>query len=243
MRKLVLSMLFLPLCHAAQAQSFFEIGVKGGGGASMLFNNNILQDNRINKTPNLAYSYGAKLGFDFNENYAIIAEYMFLQMNQNNDFNNFASVNIKRNIQINMIQVPILFRYNNEMGGYVEIGPRLGLTKSVQESGTAAADVTSKFEQNTYGAVLGFGNVLFATDNIYTTIGLRIDAGMTDLISAAGGKNTPAVYPITNADFTTNYTNYAVTIPISVQLMLELNWDLGYFARSKCKKRSGFILF
>ncbi|MCX6180310.1 MAG: outer membrane beta-barrel protein [Bacteroidetes bacterium] len=243
MRNLLLSILFLSVCQLVQAQSFFEIGVKGGAGVSMLLNENTLQDNRINKTPSYAYSYGFKAGFDFSPSYAIIGEYMWTQLNQNNNYNNNSSVNIKRNIQINAVNIPILFRYNSETGSYIEIGPRLGYRKSVLESGTTSSDITSKFEEKTYGAILGFGNVLFATDNIYGTLGIRFDTGISDLISNDGGKNTVHYYPMDYSDLTTTYAKYAATFPISVQLMFEVNWDLGYFARSKCKKRAGFIMF
>ncbi len=243
MRNLLLSILFLCVCQMAQAQSFFEIGLKGGGGTSMFINENTLQDNRISKTPSYAFSYGFKAGFDFSAEYAIIGEYMWDQANQNNTYKNASDAEVKRNIQINSVNIPILFRYNSDNGSYLEVGPRLGFRKTVLESGTASMDVTSKFEEKTYGAVFGFGSILFATDNIYSTIGIRFDTGLTDLISNAGGKGTTKYYPIDSPDFSTTYQKYAVTFPISVQLMLELNWDLGYFARSKCKKRAGFIMF
>ena len=243
MRNLLLSILFLFVCSTTRAQMFVEIGLKGGAGVSMLINENTLQDNRINKTPSYAYSYGAKFGIDFNERFAIIGEYMMGQINQNNDYNNTSSVNIKRNIQINAVSIPILFRYNSDQGSYLEVGPRLGYTKKVTQSGSSTSDISDKFENNTYGAILGFGTVLFATDNIYSTLGIRFDTGVTDMISLAGGKNTTTYYPMDNGDLVTNYQKYAATFPVSVQLMLELNWDLGYFAQSKCKKRAGFIMF
>lgn len=243
MRNLLLSILFLTLCQMAQAQMFFEIGAKGGAGVSMLINENTMQDNRITKTPGFAYTFGGKFGIDFNEKYALIGEYMIVQMNQNNNYNNTSNVNIKRNVQINAANIPILFRYNSDNGSYLEIGPRLGFTKSVVESGTASGDISAKFEEKTYGAMFGFGSILFATDNIYGTLGIRFDTGITDLISSAGGKNTTVYYPVDNSDISTNYQKYAATFPISVQAMLEFNWDLGYFGRSKCKKRAGFIMF
>ena len=243
MRNLLLSILFLCVCQAARAQMFFEVGLKGGGGVSMLINENTMQDNRINKTPSYAYSYGFKAGFDFSEEYAIIGEYIWTQLNQNNNYNNSSSAKIIKNIQLNAVNIPILFRYNSDNGSYLEIGPRLGYRKTVLESGTASSDISSKFEEKTYGAVFGFGSILFATDNIYGTLGIRFDTGVSDIISNAGGKNSTKYYPIDNADLTTNYAKYAGTFPISVQMMLELNWDLGYFARSKCKKRAGFIMF
>ncbi|MFM7022651.1 MAG: outer membrane beta-barrel protein [Flavobacteriales bacterium] len=243
MRNLFLSVLFFFVCQAAQGQMFFEVGLKGGAGVAMLLNENTMQDNRITKTPNYAYSYGFKAGFDFNEQYAIIGEYMWAQINQNNKYLDNSSSEIKKNIQVNTVNIPILFRYNSDNGSYLEVGPRLGFTKKVLQSGTTSTDITSKFEAKSYGAVFGFGSVLFATDNIYGTIGIRFDTGISDIISADGGKDKMKYYPIDDNNFTTSYSKYAATIPLSVQLMLEFNWDLGYFARSKCKKRSGFIMF
>ena len=82
--------------------------------------------------------------------------------------------------------------------------------------------------------VAGFGAYFMGTDNFGITTGLRISYGFSDIISNSG-KN------LLLPNFK-NYTTYTPSHPLSIQFIIEANFDFAYVAKAQCSRRK-LILF
>ena len=95
-----------------------------------------------------------------------------------------------------------------------------------------------------YAAVFGFGANMIGTEGLSLLMGFRFTYGVNDLISKEGGKSQNRYYPMNDSQYTTDYKSYKATNPLTVRFIVELNFDLGFFAKSKCGKgRKKFVTF
>lgn len=214
---------------------FFDLGLKGGVGVTWLYNKSVMNDNTVSYGESMSYTYGGKLSVNFNESHAISGEFLYGNLvSQTFKFNNGIS-DIARKITYHQYNIPVIYRKNGETGNYFEIGPQFSIVKTAtDEAGTNVAD---KFKSSYTNVLFGFGHYLFGAQSFYGTLGARFTFSPSDFITNAGGKDKTSFYP-TNL----TYTNYASTIPITAMLMFEITYDLGYFAKSKCKRRA-FMIF
>ncbi len=88
--------------------------------------------------------------------------------------------------KLNFIDIPILFKSISETGFYFEIGPKISLLGSVQDSFVSPEEedrpTTDKDIAGTmFSGVLGFGWFFDLNDNLKLGTGLRFNYGLNDL--------------------------------------------------------------
>jgi hypothetical protein len=222
---------------------WFDAGAKVQYGASGFYNAALANNSDYNYRIGTGYGYGGKLGINFGFNGLSIdvmrnTGSQLLERKVNGTFSGN-----NETIDWSSWDVYALFR-NAKNLGYFEIGPKISFLNSVEHTGVDGDTQPiseNDFNSNVVSGVLGFGVNFIGNDGAFSGIlGLRFEYGLTDLITDSGKINgaplrNPAVY--TNTDKSTNsHVAFA-------GLVFELNWGIGYFAKTRCGARSKFIRF
>ncbi|GLR16298.1 outer membrane beta-barrel protein [Portibacter lacus] len=222
---------------AQKVYLWLDAGVKGSYGPNMMVNADIL--NGFNYTPKIngSYSFGAKFGFNFGEYYALTVDGMYSQFKQQftykPDLSTQTAINEYRWSSIDLYP---LLRYNRSIN-YVEIGPRISWLRNARQANNTSGftDVTGDFNDISYSAILGFGWYAAGDDAFTAIIGVRLGYDLQDFVSEAGHANNQVDLGLVEGDASTN--------PAFVQLVFELNWGLGYYAKTVCGGRARFFRF
>ena len=241
MRKLLALLSCIFIFTAYHTQSWFDLGLKGGYGTSILMNNNIWDDSDYNHQISGAYSFGGKVGFNFNENHELTFDFMFNEFKQNFLYNQYDSISessplFKSSISYKSMSYIIMYRHNKD-GRYSEIGTSIESILNVSREDEI--DYFQGIERNDFiksqaNIVAGFGAYLMGSENFGITTGLRISYGLKDLISLSGqNKNLPTLK---------FYDTYNASHPLSIIFIIEANFDFAYIAKAQCSRRK-LILF
>ena len=122
---------------------------------------------------------------------------------------------------------------------YFEIGPQISTIKkavgSDNATNTTNADISGNLVKTYYSAVIGAGGILAGTENFRVILGFRVMYALSDIVSPQGQSNN---FPTGNT-----YSSYQKSNPLSAMMVMELNYDLGFFASSNCKKKKTSFLF
>jgi len=216
-------------------QVWFDLGVKGSYGLTMMSNKNIFDDREVDHKITGGYGYGVSLGTHFGDHQGILVEYMRSTGKQNFDEEGGATVQTN-NYEWSTNDVLLLYRYTG-YGAYFEIGPKLSFVSDVMNTyhDQPAMDVTNLFEDQWISGVVGFGSYLAGSDVFSLQIGLRLYYQFGDMINEAGqAANLPAYI---------EYDSYKETNLIGALLHLEFNYAFGRFAKESCRDRWKLILF
>jgi hypothetical protein len=244
MKKITLILSLFITAHLAMAQGgWLEAGLKGGYGVNFLINSNYYSDHSFSPKLSFGYMFGGKIGINFNESHAITVDVTSSAFEQKYNYSRISDsprTVYSGGVKFNTLDFLLMYRKASD-GGYIEIGPQYSMVSGVKMndggmSATPATDAASNMVKSYYAAAFGFGGYLVGTENFRVTIGFRATYGLTDIISSVGKQNA---FPVGYA-----YPSYKPTNPLTGMMILELNYDVGYFARSKCKKRKlRFLLF
>lgn len=234
-------------CNMLRAQngSWIEGGITGTGGIGMVTSKNIFNDQRaINSSIAPCYGVGLKLAVNINEYHEILFNPEYSVRDQKYAIK-IDSVSFKKDIKLKLIDFSLLYRYHNRDGGYVEIGPQLSMMNNVMENKDGDEnDVTSNFNKLYMSGVFGFGSNFIQSNAFTWTAGIRFNYSFTDLISGSGGSGSGISYPLNDVKHHKSYDSYTPTKVFSFTVHTEFNFDMGYFARSNCKrKRVSFLSF
>lgn len=239
-RNIILLLATLMTFHlnAQKVYLWLDAGVKAGYGQTMLVNMDILNNSAgISPKINGCYSVGGKFGVNFGEYYGITFDGMYSQYKNKYDYNFDQGVGVTSNeYKWSAIDFHPLFRYNRTIN-YIEIGPKFSFIQGVNQRNNSSTytDVTSDFNKTNVAGVFGFGWYAAGDEAFTAIIGLRLDYGLTDFVSSSGYDNNQIKLGLLEGNATTN--------PASVQLVFELNWGLGYYAKTVCGGRSRFYRF
>lgn len=225
-------------------QGWVDIGIKGGAGLSVMYNDNLWNDRGVDVKFKGGNTYGGKIGINFNNNRAITIDFMSSKIQQAYTFRT-PSGNFTINSAYKSFDIPLLYRYNSDYGSYMEVGGQMSMIKSLTETGrpTPYPSLDGMMVEKYYAAVFGFGSYVVGTNNLYLTMGFRMTYGFNDLIDQDGGFNQANYYPFLGSytpDFP--YESYKATNPFTFNFIMELNYDLGYIAKSNCN-REAIIFF
>lgn len=248
-----LAILFILFCgfNMSWAQGWVDVGLKGGWGPTFLFNQKVFDDSRYNHQITGRGTFGAKLGFNFNQNHEVTFDFMVGGMTQNFGYSmqldsSASSQTYTSSINYSSFDFLLLYRNNND-GKYFEIGPIISKIRSIERSdsfyfsGTDDSFGMDDINAAQYGISVGFGAYFMGTDNFGITGGLRISYMISDLINNA---NAPTQgYP-----FGQHYVTYSslsgsqaptesASHPLLVQLVFEANLDFAYMAKANCGRR------
>ena len=241
MRKVLTLTVIVFLTINSYAQSWMDIGIKGGWGLNFLYNKNVLDDTQINEKFSSGFSVGGKLGWNFDDFHEVTIDVMFYNFTQQYKYNVYDSVSkaspeFDRSINFAGLQFMLLYRHNND-GRYVEIGPSLATMTKLSMTDDIATnlptDIDKYMGKARMGFVFGFGGYVVGTDNFGITMGVRFNYDVSDAFTE-DSKNFPAMR---------TYSSYTPSHPLTAMLVLEANLDFAYMAKAKCKNKRKLILF
>jgi hypothetical protein len=238
----------------AFSQGWLDCGVKGGFGGAALVNSNVWKSSTVEHLLSPAYTFGGKVGVNFNMNFQITFDIMHKKSSQRYLFqpelesavNGALRTKWNKTVTLNSFDLPLLFRHNGDNGSFFEIGPQFSIIGKIKEttdqpSASQTRDIKDNFTKTNLGAIVGFGSFMLGTQNTYLVLGFRVHYGLQDLISKKGGKDLNSYYPINNGELESfepgfQFDEYKVTNPLSAVVYLEVNYDLAYLTRSNCKR-------
>lgn len=217
------------------AQTWFELGLKGGPATTFLINGNIMDDAQYNHKVVPTYFAGFKVGVNFGEEHGVAFDLSTTAIRQkyNNEYD--LSLFDERFIKGQTIDIGVLY-HRTKASGYFEIGPQISLLQSasVQDDNGAAYSIINDINSNYFGATMGFGGYITGNETLSLMVGLRFSYGFK--IFPENYDGAPLIAQL-------NYDTPRATDVATVMLCFELNYSLGYLVRSSCGRRSSFISF
>jgi hypothetical protein len=241
MNKILIVGIIQFISMSLNAQTWFDLGLKGGFGAGFLINKTINTDSRFDVLPQRNYFYGGKVGVNFGEKIGFTIDvdygayaYGFTQAKVPGYDQ---SKTYKYKLSYNSVNVLPTFRYTNE-ASYLELGYQFSILKNQliddEISSNEPADILSK---NAQQLVFGFGGYMLGNEVIALSMGLRFMYGISDL-TADSYRNT--TFPFTKYN---DISSHSDLNRLNTQLVLELNYSLGYIVRASCGRRTAFLSF
>jgi hypothetical protein len=191
-----------------------EIHVKGGANSTWLFNKNVSNaGNEQDYAAGWGFNYGVGLNMYFgNVGFGVEG----LLANHRAAYAGALEIkdaggvvtgtnNYSSNVNLKVTQIPVMFKWKSEIGGYLEIGPQYNIISSAMyhysdDAGTTTdTAVTSAFSKSFFSAVLGFGfKIPIAKSRVSVLGGLRLQYSLSDLKGVDGlGREliNPFAYP------------------------------------------------
>ncbi len=240
---IIASLLFI-FSHSLYSQSWLEVGLKGGYGLDFMVNKNVSNDKTHTVKFSYGYVYGGKLGWNFNEAHAITLDVLYSGFSQSYDYyrvNPDSSKSFyKKSFAYNALDFLLMYRHVKN-ASYFEIGPQFSTVKKAVGTDnfpgatTSSGDISGNLVKTYYSAVIGAGGMLAGTENFRVILGFRVMYALDDIVSPQGQNN---YFPTGN-----KYGSYQKSNPLSAMMVMELNYDLGFLAKSNCKKKKTSFLF
>lgn len=200
---LVSALFFFSINSNAQKKKSFEIQGKAMCSSSWLFNNNISdlgpEEDYYNT---FSFNYGVAFNAYFG-NAGIGVEALFGNITGgytgSYDIKDaitkavISKVNYNSDVNIQTLQVPLLFKLKGDKAMYLEIGPQYNSVFSanynIEQNGAkpVITNVAKYYSGYYFSGVLGFGaNIKLGESPIGILIGVRFQAGFTDLKGVSG---------------------------------------------------------
>ena len=243
MKKITIAFSIFIFSQTLYSQTWFDIGLKGGYGADFLINKNFYNDRYFSPKLSFGYILGGKIGINFTEMHAVTIDVTTSSFDQSFNYSHLNTDSSRtmctRSFGFNSLNFLLMYRKTANVS-YFEIGPQYSMITKTRGSDnftqTKNVDISENLVESYYSAVIGFGTFLAGTDNFRVVLGFRFSYVLNDIISSTGQQiNFPSI---------TKYDSYKPSNPFSAMLVAELNFDLGYFTKSKCsKKKTAFLLF
>jgi hypothetical protein len=233
--KYLLTLTFLmSLTLTAQSQWWFDAGVKGSYGPTMMYDQNVFDDGDYKHKISTGTSLGGRLGFNYGYHVGLSLEYAGATSNQEFEYDGdlYNSFKWKHN------DISTLFRYSGN-GAYIEVGAKFSKIKEVELDNVndGISDATQYFNENYTSGIFGFGSYLLGSELLTLNMGVRLHWGFTDMVNDAG---KDAGYPIVVEALKDPSKK---TLATAAQLQLELNYAFGRFSKEACHDRWKLILF
>lgn len=247
MKKYLFLAVALVIGFQAEAQKigmWFDVGLKGAFGPTLLANGNIFNDRTYDHKITTGYGIGGKLGIYFGEFNGITFDAIYSKSKSSFSYESGIPdiPEYDQDIEWTSLDLYLLYRMQ-QYGVYFEIGPAYSMVSDITDNdqgipNSDARDVSDFYEDNYFSGVVGFGGYLANSDRFTLMMGLRASYAVTDFVNEAG---QAADYP--NPNKTLEYDSYKSTNPLAVQLIIEANLGIGYFAKTCCSNRSSFFSF
>lgn len=223
------------------AQTWFDLGVKGGFGGGFLLNKTVNSDSRFDILPQMNHFYGGKVGVNFGEKIGIDLDVDYGKYTYGFSQAKIVGQDQAKTFPYKMIYNALsfmpTFRYTNE-ASYLELGFQYSFLKNQSvNDGVNDGLLLDRINKSCKQLVFGFGGHMIGNDVIALMMGLRFSYAISDL--------TAYEYSGTNFPFT-NYSDISNHTPLNrlnAQVVLELNYSLGYFVRASCGRRTAFLSF
>ncbi len=260
MKKIIIIVSFVLLPIFIFAQAFVDVGLKVGGGTSWLLNTNIFDDNSYSHRFSGAFNGGIKTSINFRDKNAITLEALFSSQKQNFDYRWTEDSGTKfddvSEISWNNLDLYLLYRFYAN-SAFTEIGIMNSLVQKIEmtDPGLAfeAEDVSAYFQDSYLSAVFGGGALVAGEDSWTLMAGMRFHYAFKDFVSDEGNdlnalSNRDIDFTFPNPfrqDFSGQefnpYAEDSKTNPLFVEIIFELNFGLGAFAKQTCGGRTKWI--
>lgn len=241
MKTSCLALFSLIFSYSVSAQNWIDLGVKAGYGANFFYNQNYLDEPDFTNKMDFGYSLGGKIGLNFGEEHEVTFDAGISEFRQSFSYDVSISPHGK-SLTFNSTDLMLLYRHNRD-GRYFEVGPGYSLLNKAKGTNEDPdiieginGDVKQYLADNYTQLVFGFGAFMLGSDNVGITFGARFRYTLNDIISSDG---KAANYPATQV----TYESYRGSHPLVAELVIELNWDLGYMAKANCGQRRKFLMF
>jgi len=234
MKKIILlSVLFFAINFGLKSQQmWFDAGLKGAYGPTMLINKNVMDERNLTQKITTGFGYGGKFAINFGYIHGITFDFMLNTAHQGYDY---TKTNETLDVDWQTKDIYVLYRLYRTIN-YMEIGPKFSKVSYFRNNDI---DTDGNYVESYPSAVLGFGWYIFGNKSFTATMGLRFEYAFNDILNKTGKENG---YPV-NPYRTTSYDDYTTTNPFIAQLSFEINWGLGYFAKTACGGRRHFFSF
>ena len=232
MKKLIaltFSILAITSLDAQKIGFWFDAGLKANVGPSLLYNQNILDDDTYDHQLSTGYGIGAKFGVFYGLYNGVNFDIMLNQGVQKFR-NEITSDFVDHKVSWTSTDIAVLYRLQKE-GIYIELGPEFSLVNKVEQEGFGPSDVSEFYTENYTSGVFGFGGYLLGGGQFTLMFGIRAGYAFTDFISDEG-QNLEYPRASTSQVDLVPYDSYTSTNPIFLQFVLEANFGLGYFAKT-----------
>lgn len=240
MKKITIAFSIFILSHSLFSQNWLDIGLRGGYGVGFLVNKNFYNDRNFAPKLSFGYMYGGKIGININETHAVTIDVTSSAFDQAYTYSMDSNkTNYTRDIGFNAINILLMYRKTTN-SSYLEIGPQYSMINKTRGSDnftqTKNVDISENLVTSYVSGVLGFGGYIMGTENFGLTLGCRIAYSFNDIISEKGQQTYfPSI---------TKYDSYKPSNPLTAMMMIGFDYDVGYFTKTKCKKRkTRFMLF
>lgn len=235
MKYLITLSFMMTLAVSAQSQWWFDAGVKGSYGPTMMYDQNVFDDGDYKHAISTGTSFGGRLGFNYGYHVGLSLEYAGATSKQDFNYGNdddFNAFKWKHN------DISSLIRYSGN-GAYIEAGAKFSSIKKVELDNVdnGISDATEFFNENYTSGIFGFGSYLLGSELLTLNLGVRIHWGFTDMVNDAG---KAADYPIVVEALKEPGNK---TLATAAQLQMELNYAFGRFSKEACHNRWKLILF
>jgi len=235
MKKIILlfSILFTINMSISAQEMWFDAGLKGAWGPTLLINKNVMDESYLNQKVSTGYGFGAKAAINFGYIHGITFDFMYNTGHQAYESTNVAYKSV--DVKWKTYDIYVLYRMYRTIN-YLELGAKFSKVAEFQNNDVIS---TENYVPNYPSAVLGFGWYIFGNKSFTGTLGLRFEYAFNDIISTTGKRKG---YPV-NPYKIESYDKYTTTNPLIAQLSFEINWGLGYFAKTACGGRRHFFSF
>lgn len=264
MKRLFIFLLIIAICSPTFAQrkrsrkgsviKWLSIGVKGGGGNTIMYNPNILNDSKLDVNyVSPSYFVGGRLGITIGDYVSLFGEACSAGYNSNYTLNEVGanSLSYDKELKLKSLDYAVTFRYTSLTGVYVELGPKFIRLKSAEETNTLVEETQiqpsffsesgdyeplDNYSQKLTTGIFGFGISPLRTDRLDLTLGLRFNFGFTDMFPDNKTPLNDGYYEY-DADFDSSYNNpYTATHLFNAQVVMEFNYVFGFWGDAACGK-------
>lgn len=216
------------------AQTWFELGIKGGPASTLLLNGNLFDDVAYNHLLTPTYFMGGKIGINFGPHNGVAFHGGMTKLRQK--FENFYETRTfdNRIIEARLIDFGVMYHRTKE-SGYFEVGPIISLVKNPTrlDDNEPALNLTDNLYSSYYGLDIGFGAFVVGNDHLTLMTGFRFSYGISPL------GNNETLFAPENAIYQTSKSVHILT----GMLCFELNYSLGYLVKKTCGRRTALISF
>jgi len=240
-----------------KSEQWVDVGLRIAPQSTWMINGNMMQDQNIRYKASLGFFGGAKLGFNFSEVVAVNVEGLYDRFNQR-FISKMDSISWDKRTQLTYIDIPVIFRFTNGWK-YYEIGVNFQTLNSVTGKFSSDYDVDpaneaysfttftkDQFNKSNTSIIFGWGSAIWGSGGMVFTTGIRIFYGLTD-ITGANDKDMQypcPLYPGYKIDpANPDGLPYKKTKNLSAAFMIGMEYDLGYFMSSSCRRKHAFVLF
>jgi hypothetical protein len=237
MKYLITLSFMLTLAVSAQSQWWFDAGIKGSYGPTLMYDQNVFDDAFYKHNISTGTSIGGRVGLNYGYHVGLSLEYAGATSNQDFEYNG----DIYNTFKWKHNDISTLFRYSGN-GAYVEVGAKFSNVKEVELDNVedGISDATAYFNENYTSGIFGFGSYLMGSELLTLNMGIRLHWGFTDMVNEAGKEQG---YPIYLDPTEPLKDPSKKTLATAAQLQLELNYAFGRFSKEACHDRWKLILF